>query len=472
MRMQVASHYGAARVRNILRHMGRSETERETRDWGRRMRRWALLYLVIAIIAGWAYAAGRYEIFPSAHLQKLTRAATFVSRELRGNGRISILDRLRLHRLEQPRSFNYTGFHLRDPAFRDDGFLLLSRYSKDDDQSVIELVRIDGFIVMHRWVPPIDEILSRGRRDKEWNSRARYRAYHPLLLEDGSVVFHSGAGPLVRLDSRGQIVWLLDGIYHHSIEQDHNGDLVVPLTLDWDSRAIEPAIREDAYAVVTPSGTLKETHSLTPMFLDNGYRALVMGVGKFELDRYHLNDAEPILHDRGAARRGDVALSLRHLSTVLLYRPSTRKIVWLETGPWLNQHDVTFLDDGRFSVFGNDMYRIDYSTLPRRKDRLGFLRAGDHSEIYILDPESGRTETPYAPVLKEISVYSSVEGRAMILANGDAFVEQNVGHRLLRVSANAVRWEYVNGTGEKTSGALNWCRYIPKDEATLDWRAR
>ena len=45
--------------------------------------------------------------------------------------------------------------------------------------------------------------------------------------------------------------------------------------------------------------------------------------------------------------KNDLVISLRNLSTILVYRPST-KIKWLKTGPWINNHDAQYLGDGIF----------------------------------------------------------------------------------------------------------------------------
>ena len=40
---------------------------------------------------------------------------------------------------------------------------------------------------------------------------------------------------------------------------------------------------------------------------------------------------------------------------IILYRPSTNKIIWKGTGPFFDQHDVNILDDHRISVFNNNV---------------------------------------------------------------------------------------------------------------------
>ena len=50
-------------------------------------------------------------------------------------------------------------------------------------------------------------------------------------------------------------------------------------------------------------------------------------------------------------KSGDVFLSLRNQSMILLYRPSTNKIIWKGTGPFFRQHDVDVLNDHKISIF-------------------------------------------------------------------------------------------------------------------------
>ena len=72
-------------------------------------------------------------------------------------------------------------------------------------------------------------------------------------------------------------------------------------------------------------------------------------------DPTHLNDIQPVLDDGPYWKKGDLFLSLRNISTVMLYRPSTDEILWIKRGPWIAQHDVDILDDHRISIYDNDV---------------------------------------------------------------------------------------------------------------------
>ena len=93
-------------------------------------------------------------------------------------------------------------------------------------------------------------------------------------------------------------------------------------------------------------GKIIEERSLAQILIDNGYIGLLFGT-IWQEDRIHLNDAEYIKETDGFVQRGDIMMSARNISTVLLYRPSENRIVWLKTGPFLNQHDIDYIGEGK-----------------------------------------------------------------------------------------------------------------------------
>ena len=87
-------------------------------------------------------------------------------------------------------------------------------------------------------------------------------------------------------------------------------------------------------------------------------------------DPIHLNDIEPVRKDGPYWRKGDLFLSLRSPSTVMLYRPSTNKVIWRKDGPWSKQHDVDILDDHRISIFNNNGRETTGRLPDRRSEHL------------------------------------------------------------------------------------------------------
>ena len=67
----------------------------------------------------------------------------------------------------------------------------------------------------------------------------------------------------------------------------------------------------------------------------------------------HLNDIQPVNEDSNFWIKGDVFLSLRNQSMILLYRHSTNKIIWKGVGHTYYQHDVDILNQIMYEAFRN-----------------------------------------------------------------------------------------------------------------------
>lgn len=376
-----------------------------------------------------------------------------------------LADKVVLDHQEYRSKFDFRGFHKRDPDFVDTGYLLIARYSKKHGQAIVELFSIAEEQVLHTWAPPRKELFDKTRnlkfRDGDPLTPERYRVVHPLLLDDGSLIFKTAPpGPMARIDSCGDIEWINNHFFHHSSELDHNGNIVTP-TVKKGNGSTKIPIRDDGFAIVTVDGEIVEEFSITDILLQNGYRGIVYGIGDFERDRIHLNDAQPVLYQTADAEVGDILLSMRHLSTVALFSPAQNKIKWLKTGPWLNQHDINQLGENSYTIYGNDVVRKGNLT--------GTLLRDNISEVYVYTPQADTVTTPYSNIIAQQKIGSETEGRARVLANGDVFIEQSNYSRLLRVAHDKVRWEYVNGLSPNTVGTLNWSRYLTKKEVNLNW---
>ncbi len=341
----------------------------------------------------------------------------------------------------------------------DSNYVLLATYDKKAGQSVAKLIRLSDQKVIHQWTPHYNEFaLKYSFKEKGWikPDAKNQRLYHPLLLPDGSIVFNYMMSTLVKIDKNSKLVWASKEIYHHSTEQDADGNfwtpsVIVPSTY---LAGILDDFKDSALTEVSPEGKVIFRRSVAQLLIKNGYRALLMGVGIYESDPLHLNDIQPALTSGRYWKKGDLLVSLRNRSTIFLYRPSTDKVIWLKTGPWLNQHDANFVDDERISVFGNNMVRAHGNE---------WLIDG-HNEEYIYNFTTDSTITPYTAFLTGAKVATANEGQATILPNGDLFVEETNENRLLRGNTKSVEWQYVDRIDDQTVAALSRSRFITKAE--------
>jgi hypothetical protein len=358
-----------------------------------------------------------------------------------------------------------SGF-LPEKGYHDSGYLLFSGLDSERNEHTVKLIELSSGDTVHQWFLHYDEIFADTPVDGgsyKLFSKDRLRMQHPLLDADGSIVFNTQDGPLVKIDACSRHIWTNNTHFHHSIEFDGNHDIwatAVTYPPSADTTIMGGRYRDDALARLNTDGEILELRSLTSIMIQNGYRGLLYGIRDFgttnqkhPIDLFHLNDITPALYDGRFWKKGDLLLSMRNLSSVALYRPSTNRILWIKTGPWLNQHDVNFLGDSKITVFGNDHIR-----------GLDIYNKDNISEIYIFDLQSGEISTPYTKQLIELAIRSPTEGRSRVMDDGGVFIAESNFGRLVKLSEKGLQWSYVNRYGPNEVGKISWCRYLTADE--------
>lgn len=337
--------------------------------------------------------------------------------------------------------------------FQDPGYLLVSRYDGDRNEGIVELVRIHPWAVLHTWIPDAEYITGITKKaKKEWQL-----IMIPHVSPDGALTATIGASTsrgIARIDACSDVQWTMhDRVYHHSIEQDADGNFWAPYRVSPDPVAKSGG--EHGLARLSPSGELLSLVRITDAMIRAGYRYLLysMVIPSHDVGLMHMNDIQPVLEDGPYWRRGDLFISLRNPSLVLLYRPSSDEVVWAQAGPWIHQHDVEIISPYEISVFSNNSASLKIGT------------AEDFNEVMIYDFRTDETRSPWRESLAGHKVYTDVAGRATALDNGDVFVEETAKGRLLRVAADGtLRWSYLNRNRDGKVHWLGWSRYL--DAAT------
>lgn len=171
----------------------------------------------------------------------------------------------------------------------------------------------------------------------------------------------------------------------------------------------------------SPEGKGLYHRSVTKLMRDQGLGVLFLGAQRFYDDPLHLNDVQPEFKDGPYCKRGDVVISLEHPSTMLLFRPSTDRILWWKTGPWVSQHDVDAIDDTRIAVFNNNAHNFGDG---------GFVDG--QSAITVHDFAADTVSSPYAEVPKAGDVRDEAGGLLPVLPAGHYYVDEaESGRRLI-----------------------------------------
>ena len=343
-------------------------------------------------------------------------------------------------------------------AFVDPGYVLITPYDPKRGRATIQLIRLSDGALLKEWLPDVAAINAQSRfksaivdlaRDK---SVDRMRPMHPMLMANGDLIIHDNT-PLARINGCGKPVWMLDGIYHHSLERAADGSLWIPYRL---AKSNVPGagakFADEVLANVTEDGKLLKTERLIDIFDRNGMGSLWRGRPYAE-DPFHLNDIEPVLSSGPYWQKGDVMLSMRNMSLVLLYRPSTGKVLWSKAGPWSAQHDVSILDDHRIMLFDNN---VRWGVTGRGVD--------GNSRLLVYDFKTGAVTSPLAATFAKRGIATATQGRATPLPNGDVMVEETERGMLMRLAPDgSVRWRYVSADSAGRRLWLSWSRYLDPD---------
>lgn len=354
-----------------------------------------------------------------------------------------------------------------DQPLIDDGYVLFTRFDTVKKRPVLRLMHLSDGRTIHQYEPDIQAVNARSNvvsaqidfpRDR--NVR-RNLMMHPLLMPDGGVITHD-TSPLSRFDACGHLEWMVDGIFHHSLERDSDGNLWAAFRYPHSEVPdVSPTFLDEGFMQISPEGKVLYRARIIDILDSNGL-GWMWRSHPYTDDPFHLNDVQPVLSSSLYWQKGDVFLSLRNFSVILLYRPSTGKVIWKKIGPWAMQHDVSILDDHRLSVFDNHWR----TAAPERGQEDGGKVDGVN-RVAVYDFSTDSVSFPLDDAMRKMNVHTRAQGRATPLPGGDFVVEETEGGRLMRLSPDGtVRWLYDSATPDHRRLVLRWSRYIdPTAEA-------
>ena len=332
-----------------------------------------------------------------------------------------------------------------------EGYILFSRFFREKNKNFVHLFDIKNNKIIYEWNPDINAInklsnFDRNQKNLEINAnRNRYLFYHPYLSKDGSIITHSSS-PLIKIDRCSKLVWQIDKRFHHSISIDHENNFWIPtLEVPGDFKELHNQYHDDKIAKVSFDGKLIYEKSVTEILKENDLFNLILNT-YYGDDPIHLNDIEPILDDSSYWKKGDVFLSLRSISAIILFRPATNKIIWYKQGPWRFQHDVDVIDEDKIAIFDNNV-------------TLGWDQSQTNNNIYIYDFKSDKAYKKYEDLFRNNDINSRTGSLYRILDNGDIYVEEeNHGRLLMGTEKGELKWEFI------WNSLINWSRYISEKE--------
>ena len=358
--------------------------------------------------------------------------------------------------------------------------LMISRFDNNIRKSVVEIIDLNNFDILHSFKIEISEIINKNvdlkRSDFQLNiARNQSEDYffsNPLINNDGSLVFNSDS-PLIKIGFCGNLIWVNDSDnFHRSVNIDHEGNYWVPSqiyphSIDSDLVGIFWGnYRDDAITKISKDGKILLQKSVSQILIENGYKYLIFAQRNYPSDAIHLNDIEPVLKNGPHWERGDLFLSLRNLSMIIHYRPSQNKIINTLSGKFFNQYDVDIINEKEISIFNNNVF---FTHVPEKSPNAERRRIITNSEVLIYNFESEEYTKKFQKVMKLNNVKSEYEGLVEILEDGSMLIEEQGHGRLIFFDKNEdLEWEYINKANNGDLYYLHWSRVI-KDKATINF---
>ncbi len=363
----------------------------------------------------------------------------------------------------------------------DGGYIVFSAYSTDYERNIVYLYDLNQKKYIWKWVPDPAAVLKNEPLSKTgqlkyqlnigWNaddlqySTKIFHPRHPLLMKDGSVIFHPGAGaPLLKLSACSEMEWINYNFFHHSVEKINEDKIMTTITTEINKKNdIGKFFKDDGYAIVdTKSGIILKEESIIDILIENDYEYLVLG-RPWSTNVIHLNDSQPIFVSDDYVKEGDIAFSSRHLSTVFLYRPEEKKIVWLKSGPWLAQHDIDYLGEGIFSIYGNN----NYLNMPGYKiDRVN-PNSKNKTKLYFYDTKNDTVSLPFEKPMNTNDFNRSSSGTQRVIDKNKLFID--IDYSLYFMDKEEIIWKFDKLVGNTNKSFFRWSTYFKNEEINLNW---
>jgi hypothetical protein len=371
-----------------------------------------------------------------------------------------------------PRGITNTYTNLREslgPPESMDGFVLISRITEDGNNEVIlfNLANRKGEVLFNgsskTAKAQYTDVAPDTAQRRQVALSSRNRVWNPNLSKSGMLTYISPWNDLVSVDLLSQReLWRIKGAFHHSIEADDDGNLWVcgastPSRKISKNRHALPAnlaFEDGSIVKVSPTGIILESISIHDLLCGAGFEYLVYGTGNINanLDPFHLNQITPIRTDCGIFKPGQLLVSLRNLSTVLLVDPKLNRIIWSKSGPWMNQHCVMPVDCSTISVLDNHSFASGSYWLDHRWK----------SEVICQDVYTGKT----TKIEFEDSFFTkiAIEGRALPIGDRAWMIEDSSMGLVAIYQRSKLVFKWQNRYSDGTVGVTSWCRYLKSED--------
>ena len=336
------------------------------------------------------------------------------------------------------------------------GLILVARVSAGNKLAVE--VRDRGNAIVHSW--NVDWF-------KDWPNPTHLREeeipkappgthVHGIVAnERGEIVFNFEDLGLVKMDKDSNILWRLPIRTHHCVYRAASGNLWVCAFDDARNVTDEfPSVSgryDEMVMEVSPDGQVLRKIHLIDLLEHNGLRGLLYvksslepeTIGKVSEDILHTNDVEvfPDGMEEGFFKHGDIMVSLRNISTILVFDPETQRVKFRSTGMVNQQHDPDFVDGNTITVLDNNPHYYKGGGLFSRIVEIA-APSGDLRVIF-----QGDEKHPF---------FTNIMGKHQWLPNGNLLITEAKNGRGFEVTPQGeLVWEFRNKLDDNLLGLVD-----------------
>jgi Arylsulfotransferase (ASST) len=297
--------------------------------------------------------------------------------------------------------------------------------------------------VLHSWALPYSRV---------WNHHAAVK--HPVahfVTWDKAYLYPNGdllavyvrwgtalyGYGLVKMDQYSHPQWAYLQHVHHDVTVGPDGRIYT-LTQRIRRRSIpgvpfDPPANDNSVVVLSPYGKVLNEVSVLDAFARSKYRGmLALDRDADSADPLHINSVNPMPASFHRifpfAGPNTVLISSRTLDTIALLDLDSRKIIWLQHGPFARQHDAEFLSNGDMMLF----------------DDVGDTAYGRRSRVIEFQPNPFKIVWQF-PGDTGHKLNSQILGSVQKLPNGNVLITDGDQGRILEVTPDKkIVWEYNN----------------------------
>ncbi len=411
--------------------------------------RLAAIGFVMALVLvsfGYGVATVAFEIFPYTHVRNAVLGAQAALRSVKAqSGQISKSYWVQL-------SDDLKGVTINDPANAFDGVTV---YGSSETLGA-DLIDMDG-AVLQSWRPNRDDVWPEAEQVPYPRPASIDQAIcrKPHVYPDGSLLcvlhlkdgFTPYGGGVIKMDRTGRVLWRWFGHAHHDLMIRADDGAIVTLSqflaTKTDPRfpTIMPPSLIDELVVLSDEGEVLQSISLFDAIADTKFRwALYPQWRHTNPDPMHANSVHIVSAEEAAringVAAGQVLISLRNPSTLIVVDLETEKVVWAKRGDWHHQHDAGFTADGGLVLFDNQGPVLGSN---KKGSRMLHLDADSAQPVLSYDGLSEGQQAGAWPL------YSDIKSAAQFLPNGNILITEAMQARLLEVTPTGqIAWEYIN----------------------------